>query len=45
MAALQVGQKAPLFCLPSDDGQQICLKDFVGRRVLLFFLVKANTPG
>ncbi|MCL6565847.1 MAG: redoxin domain-containing protein [Acidobacteriia bacterium] len=45
MATLQVGQKAPLFCLPNDDGTQVCLKDFAGRRVLLFFFVKANTPG
>jgi peroxiredoxin Q/BCP len=45
MAALQVGQKAPRFCLSNDDGTQVCLQDFLGRRVLLFFFVKANTPG
>jgi len=41
----KVGQKAPEFTLASDEGKEISLKDFAGRRVLLFFFPKANTPG
>lgn len=42
---LKVGQKAPDFTLTSDEGKGVSLKDFQGRRVLLFFFPKANTPG
>ena len=42
---LKVGQKAPEFTLASDEGGEISLKDLQGRRVLLFFFPKANTPG
>jgi peroxiredoxin Q/BCP len=45
MSSVKVGEKAPPFCLPNDDGTELCLKDFLGRRVVLFFFVKANTPG
>jgi len=42
---LKVGTKAPDFTLASDEGKEISLTDFAGRRVLLFFFPKANTPG
>lgn len=42
---LKVGAKAPAFRLLSDEGQEISLTDFKGRRVLLFFYPKANTSG
>ena len=42
---LKPGDKAPAFRLPSDDGSPVSLKDFKGRRVLLFFYPKANTSG
>ncbi len=45
MSMLKVGAKAPAFRLLSDEGQQLALKDFAGRRVLLFFYPKANTTG
>ncbi len=45
MSMLKVGAKAPAFRLLSDQGQQLALKDFAGRRVLLFFYPKANTTG
>jgi hypothetical protein len=32
-----VGKKAPAFRLPSADGEDIALSDFVGRKVLLVF--------
>jgi thioredoxin-dependent peroxiredoxin len=42
---LKVGDKAPAFHLSSDEGKNVGLKDFQGRRVLLFFYPKANTSG
>ena len=42
---LKVGEKAPDFCLPDDQGKQVCLKDFAGRWVVLYFYPKDNTPG
>ena len=42
---LKVGAKAPAFRLLSDEGQEISLTDFKGRRVLLFLYPKANTSG
>jgi peroxiredoxin Q/BCP len=42
---LKVGDKAPEFRLKADDGKEVSLADFRGKRVLLFFFPKANTPG
>ncbi len=42
---LKVGDKAPEFSLPSDSGSNVSLKDFRGKRVVLFFFPRANTPG
>jgi peroxiredoxin Q/BCP len=42
---LKVGQKAPDFTLTSDEGKEVSLNDYRGKRVLLFFYPKANTPG
>ena len=42
---LKPGDKAPAFCLPSDENKTVSLKDFRGKRVLLFFFPKANTSG
>lgn len=39
------GDKAPDFTLKADDGRDISLRDFSGKRVILFFFPKANTPG
>lgn len=41
----KIGDKAPKFTLASDDGKEVSLKDFKGKRVLLFFYPKANTSG
>ncbi|HEY6292803.1 MAG TPA: redoxin domain-containing protein [Terriglobia bacterium] len=41
----QVGQPAPDFTLPSQDGSNISLKDFRGKWVVLYFYPKDMTPG
>jgi thioredoxin-dependent peroxiredoxin len=45
MQMLKVGDKAPDFRLKSDEGKDVSLSDFRGKRVLLFFFPKANTSG
>ena len=44
-ATLAQGQKAPDFSLPDQNGRVVKLSDFRGRRVLLYFYPKADTPG
>jgi peroxiredoxin Q/BCP len=41
----QVGQLAPDFRLPSQDGGHVSLRDFRGKWVILYFYPKDNTPG
>ena len=42
---LEVGTKAPDFTLPDKDGQNVSLSDFAGKKVVLYFYPKDNTPG
>jgi peroxiredoxin Q/BCP len=42
---LIVGDMAPDFRLKSDCGVDISLSDYSGKRVVLYFYPKANTPG
>jgi peroxiredoxin Q/BCP len=44
-AALVEGSKAPAFRLPRDGGETVSLADFAGRKLVLFFYPRANTPG
>ena len=37
--------KAPEFCLPNQDETEICLRDLVGKWIILYFYPKDNTPG
>jgi len=39
------GDPAPDFRLPSDDGSQVSLKEFRGKKVVLYFYPKDNTSG
>jgi peroxiredoxin Q/BCP len=42
---IQVGEKAPEFTLPDQDGNDISLSDYRGQTVVLYFYPKADTPG
>ena len=42
---LEKGTKAPLFTLPDKDGNTVSLSDFSGKKVVLYFYPKDNTPG
>ena len=43
--ALQIGDTAPDFTLPDQDGQPVALKDLRGQRVVIYFYPKDDTPG
>jgi thioredoxin-dependent peroxiredoxin len=43
--ALEPGKKAPDFQLPRDGGGTTSLSDFAGRKLVLYFYPKADTPG
>ena len=42
---LETGTKAPEFTLPDKDGNPVSLSDFAGRKVVLYFYPRDNTPG
>lgn len=42
---LEIGTKAPDFTLPDQDGREVSLSDFLGKKVILYFYPKDNTPG
>lgn len=43
--AIKVGDKAPDFTLPAQDGSDVSLKDFAGKKsVVLYFYPRDNTP-
>jgi peroxiredoxin Q/BCP len=44
-AALSEGQMAPAFRLPRDGGDVVTLADYAGRKLVLFFYPRADTPG
>ena len=41
----QIGDRAPDFTLTADDGSEVTLSDFQGRKVVLYFYPKADTAG
>ena len=45
MTVLKAGDKAPDFTLPRDGGDSLALGSFKGRKLVLFFYPKADTPG
>lgn len=44
-SGLVEGQKAPAFRLPRDGGDVVTLADYAGRKLVLFFYPRADTPG
>lgn len=42
---LEVGETAPGFTLPADDGREVSLSDYTGRRLIIYFYPAAMTPG
>ncbi|MEM6914479.1 MAG: thioredoxin-dependent thiol peroxidase [Pseudomonadota bacterium] len=42
---LEEGDKAPAFTLPTDNDGDVSLKDFKGRKLVLYFYPKDDTPG
>ena len=42
---LEIGTKAPLFTLPDKDGKKISLADYIGKKIVLYFYPRDNTPG
>lgn len=45
MASLKDGDKAPTFTMETDSGDKIALKDFKGKKLVLYFYPKDDTPG
>lgn len=41
----QSGDKAPAFSLPRDSGGTVSLKDYAGKKLVLYFYPRADTPG
>ena len=42
---IEIGQKAPDFTLKDKDGREVSLSDFAGKKIVLYFYPKDNTPG
>ena len=45
MASLKPGDKAPAFSMQTETGEKIALKDFKGKKLVLYFYPKDDTPG
>ena len=45
MAVLKEGSKAPAFKAPDQNGNMVSLSDFKGKKLILYFYPKDDTPG
>jgi peroxiredoxin Q/BCP len=45
VSELEVGARAPAFTLSDQDGRKVKLSDFKGKRLVVYFYPKADTPG
>ena len=45
VSGLAEGARAPAFRLPRDGGDTVSLADYAGKKLVLFFYPRANTPG
>ena len=42
---IEIGREPPGFCLTADDDSAVCIQDFKGMWVVLYFYSKDNTRG
>lgn len=42
---IEINTKAPDFCLPNQDDVEVCLRDLLGKWIVLYFYPKDSTPG
>ncbi len=42
---VKVGGKAPSFCLKDEKDKEYCLKDYSGKKLVIYFYPRDNTPG
>lgn len=42
---LEIGMNAPSFCAKNQDDVEICLRDILGKWIVLYFYPRDNTPG
>jgi thioredoxin-dependent peroxiredoxin len=45
MTPLKIGSTAPDFTLPDENGKPVSLSSFRGKKVILYFYPKDDTPG
>ena len=45
MTSIETGVEAPVFCLPNQEREEVCLEALRGRWVILYFYPKDNTKG
>ncbi len=45
MSKLKIGDKAPEFTAKNQNGEEVSLSDYRGKKVILYFYPKDNTPG
>ncbi|WP_340198726.1 thioredoxin-dependent thiol peroxidase [Ascidiimonas sp. W6] len=45
MNTLKAGDKVPEFSVPDENGNTVSLSDYKGKKLVVFFYPKANTPG
>lgn len=45
MKTLKIGDKVPPFSSKDQDGKEVNLTDYLGKKLIVFFYPKANTPG
>ncbi len=45
MSQLEIGKKAPAFKLKNQNGETVSLKEFLGKKIVLYYYPKDDTPG